>query len=136
MTEKQARAWVLNEILDEGESTESIHKQEGGRILGIDPTSFQELVEKAHRKLQPGGALEEVRAILAEAARVRASIVKLSEQEYDVVVGPSNRKGGRSIELRPDLDIPERDTSKTIRGGARTAARKVRYGPGDRTGDD
>src|SRR5438046_10375126 len=97
----QAGSWRMNAILHERESTESIHKQEGGRILGIDPTSFQELVEKAHRKLQPGGALEEVRAILAEAARVRASIVKLSEQEYDVVVGPSNRKGGRSMELRP-----------------------------------
>src|SRR2546427_9368061 len=136
VTEKQARAWVLNEVLDKGESTGSVHKQEGGRILGIDPTSFQELVEKAHRKLQPGGALEEVRAILAEAARVRASIVKLSEQEYDVVVGPSNRKGGRSIELRSGLDIPERDTSKTTRGGVRTPAPQVRYSPRDRVRDD
>lgn len=135
VTDKQARAWILNEMLDEGNHTGATHKHEGGRIFGIDPTSFQELVGKADRKLRPEGRAEEVRKILAEAAQVRAN-VQLSDQEYDNLIGPTNRKGGRGIELVRAEAPPERDKSKTTRGGVRTAARKVRYGPGDRDGDD
>jgi hypothetical protein len=138
LSDRQADAWILNEILDDGNHAGAIHKHEGGRIFGIDPSSFQERVEKAHRKLRPEGALEEVRAILAEAARVRARarVGRLSDREYDEMIGPSNRKGGRSIEMKLAAAPPERDRSKTTRGGARTAARKVLYGPGDRHGED
>ncbi len=93
-------------------------------------------MEKAHRKLRPEGRVEEVLAILAEAAQVRAAHVRLSDREYDELIGPSNRKGGRSIEMKLAAAPPERDTSVTTRGGVRTAARKVRYGPRDRIGDD
>ena len=51
------------------------------------------------------------------------------------MIGPDNRKGGRSIELKLVAAPGERDTSYTTRGGVRTSARKVRYGRGDKWGD-
>jgi hypothetical protein len=49
VTEKQGHAWIVNEILNGNDGDGGIHKQAGGRLLGVDPTTFQELVEKATR---------------------------------------------------------------------------------------
>lgn len=135
VTEKQGHAWCINEILDELEETGAIHKQEGGRLLGIDPTSFKELVDKAHRKLRATPhALTNARDLLARAIATLDKTTPLSTRRYDEMIGPWNRKGGRSVELVA-TPVEERDSSKTTRGGVRTAVRKVRYGPGDRHGD-
>jgi hypothetical protein len=136
VTADQGHAWILNEFLDRHEETGEIHKQAGGRIIEKDPTTFAELVTKAHTKLRATpGALYEARGILEKFRRVQDSITPLSGARYDAMIGPSNRKGGRSIPLVRAGAPPERDTGKTTRGGVRTAARKVRYGPGDKYGE-
>ncbi len=134
VTPKQGRAWVLNEILDEHEGSAKIHKHELARMLNVDPSSAHELTEKAHRKLLPGGNLDAARAVLRRVAQIQAHIAgPLSDQEYDDLIGPTNRKGGRSAASVPAGD--KAGLQNRIRG-TRTPARKIRYGPGDKYGED
>jgi hypothetical protein len=106
VTERQGAAWILNEILDEYRGGGVIHKHAGARIVEKDPTTFQELVEKAHRKLRPGGNLEAARAVLAREALIRESAAgPMSDRQYDELIGPWNRKGGRSISLKLGVRI-------------------------------
>jgi len=99
VTEKQGHAWVVDECLDEHQETGAIRKQAGGRHLGIDPTTFVERVRAAEYKLRPDGNLGLARAVLNE-ARQRVDIFPLLGWKYDEMVGPWNRKGGRSVAPR------------------------------------
>jgi len=150
ITERQGRAWILNECLNK-HAAGPVRKQPGGRALGIDPSTFAELVRKARRKLWKTGTLSAADRALAFVVRARQLARPLTDEEYDAIIGPFNRKRGRSAELRfwknagrgageageslfgsapaPDVDI-ERDDQvayqpRVVRS-PRTPKRKVR----------
>jgi len=127
VTERQGEAWVINELLDEQQYTNQIHRHEGGRILGLDPSSFAELVRKADGHLG-GSNREAARQVLDEyLGRQWAASGPMNDRQYDELVGPPNRKGGRSVELvvppRPlkDLRVGRLPTG----GGRRTAPKRI-----------
>ena len=150
ITERQGQAWILNEYLNQ-HAAGPVRKQPGGRALGIDPATFAELVNKARRKLWKTGTLSAADRALAFVVRTRQPVKPLTDEEYDAIIGPFNRKRGRSAELRswknagrgageageslfgsapaPDVDI-ERDDQvayqpRVVRS-PRTPKRKVR----------
>jgi hypothetical protein len=70
--------------------------------------------------------------------RTLDAITPLSEARADMLIGPANRKGGRSVELVPIGDAEKIRASASVDDvdtGRRTPRRKVRYGPGDKHGD-
>src|SRR5262249_41030495 len=124
VSDKQGQAWILNELLDERQDTGQIHKNPGGRSLGIDPSSFEERVETAHKKLRPGGNLEKARALI-DTARREMDRFSMTDQQYDQAIGPTPRGGHRSVKLSGTGTDPE----IALRVGS-GRGRRVHHDPG------
>src|SRR5207253_350080 len=107
--------------LDERQDTGRIYKNAGGRILGVDPSTFEEHVEKAERKLRPGGNLFEARKVL-DRARQDQDRFPLTEWQADQLVGPSAPRG-RSVKLSGLEAKPDRVKVKGRRIQPHDAAR-------------
>jgi hypothetical protein len=99
ISKQQAHAYVINEILANGEPWTEPFATAGARVMGMSPPNFSKLVWKAWPKLGNEGRYAVSRIVTAD-AHARDLLLPYTDAQYDAMIGPANRVGGRSIDTR------------------------------------
>ncbi len=107
VTEQQGRCWVINWLLNLDPTDEKTTTyQLGAFIVGdITRANFRERATQAEFKLASApGMLDEAKRIMVADVVARSGRYRLTDREYDEMIGPWNQKGGRSVDSIPVTD--------------------------------